>query len=447
MKTAAIALLVASLAGPAAAQTPPPVERGWDWGFEATTITQTAPSFDAPYEGPHSFRNEGSETSHTTFLTTIFLAARLWPGAWASVQPEFSSGSGVGEGQGVAAFPNQDVLRIPALGAKPYFARLFVQQVIPLGDSASAGEPEPPGRPEEKFSPGGAHLFAASGLRLEITAGKIALPDVFDGSEASDAHHGLMSWGLANNGAWDFAADTRGYTWGLTVACEGGPVAARAGAYAMPETANGPAYDHDFSKAHGLNAEVEWDFDPAADGAVRVLAYLNRARMGNYEASLTLAPPGTAPDITATREEGRSKYGFGLNTQRRFGAVVLFGRLGWNDGQNESFAYTEIDRTASLGASHSGAPWGRERDVVRLAVVVSGLSDAHRRYLEAGGLGFQLGDGRLSYAPEWVAELNYDARLTAGVSTGLDAQLVVNPGYNRDRGPIAVLGVRVHVHR
>ena len=214
----------------------------------------------------------------------------------------------------------------------------------------------------------------------------------------------------------------------------------------MPETANGSTYDHDFSKAHGLNAEVEWDFDPAAEGALRVLGYLNRARMGNYEASLALAPPGTAPDITATREEGRSKYGFGLNAQRRFGAILLFGRLGWNDGHTESFAYTEIDRTASIGALHSGSPWSREQDSVRLAVVVSGISDAHRRYLEAGGLGFQLGDGRLTYGPEWVAELDYDVRLTMGVSVGLDAQFVVNPGYNRDRGPITVLGFRVHVH-
>ncbi len=445
MKTPAAALIAAALAMPAAAQTAPPAERWWDWGFQATAITQTAPSFDAPYEGPHSFLNEGSQSAHTTFLTTLALAARLWPGAWASVQPEFSGGSGVGGGQGVAAFPNQDVLRVPSLGAKPYLARVFVQQAFPLG--APEGEPAVPGKPEEKFSPGGAHLFAARGPRLEITLGKLSLADVFDGSEASDAHHGLMSWGHVNNGAWDFAADTRGYTWGLTVAYEGGPVAARAGAYAMPEVANGPTYDHDFSKAHGLNAEVEWDFDTEHAGALRVLGYVNRARMGDYEASLALAPPGTAPDITATREEGRSKYGFGLNAQRRLGEFVLFGRLGWNDGRTESFAYTEIDSTASLGASHTGAPWDREKDTLRLAVVVSGLSDLHRRYLEAGGLGFQIGDGKLSYGPEWVAELDYDARLTEGVSVGLDAQLVVNPGYNRDRGPITVLGLRVHVHR
>jgi high affinity Mn2+ porin len=445
VKTAASLLLAAAWAIPAAAQTPPPAERWWDWGFQATTITQTAPSFDAPYEGPHSFLNEGSQSAHTTFLTTLPLAAHLWPGAWASIQPEFSGGSGVGGGQGIAAFPNQDVLRVPSLGAKPYFARVFVQQSFPLG--APEGELAAPGKPEEKFSPGGAHLYAVRGPRLEVTLGKMSLADVFDGSEASDAHHGLMSWGHVNNGAWDFAADTRGYTWGLTVAYEGSSVAARAGAYAMPEIANGPTYDHEFSKAHGLNAEVEWDFDAEQAGALRVLGYVNRARMGDYAASLALAGPGGVPDITATREEGRSKYGFGLNAQRRVGGFVLFGRLGWNDGKTESFAYTEIDRTVSLGASHTGAPWGREADIVRLAVVVSGLSDAHRRYLEAGGLGFQIGDGRLSYGPEWLAELDYDARLTAGVSVGLDAQLVANPGYNRDRGPITVLGLRVHVHR
>jgi high affinity Mn2+ porin len=421
----------------------------WDWGFEATTITQAAPSFDAPYAGPKSFQNDGSENAKTTLLTTIFFGARLWKGAWISVQPEFSGGSGVGGGQGIAGFPNQDVLRVPSIGGKPYIARFFVQQTIPLGDPA-AGEPEAPSKPEEKFSPGGAHLYAASGRRLEITFGKIALPDIFDGNDVSgEAHHRLMNWALVNNGAWDFAADTRGYTWGLALALEGGPVAVRAGAFAMPEIANGVELDHQFREAHAENLEVEWDFDPAHAGAVRFLSFLNHARMGSYADSLaSAASTNTVPDITATREAGRTKYGFGLNAERKVGGdVSLFSRAGWNDGANESFAYTEIDRTVSVGASHSGKPWGRPEDVLVGAVVVNGLSDPHRRYIEAGGVGFQIGDGRLNYGLEWVAELDYAARLTDGVSVGLDVQYVVDPGYNKDRGPIAVYGLRVHVHR
>ncbi len=424
-----------------AAEEPP----RFDWGLAATVLTQTAPSFTSPYEGPNSFRNDGSAKPAATFVATLFGAVRLWNGAWLSLQPEFSDGSGVGGGTGIAAYVNQDVLRIPSIGGKPYVARVFLQQTIPLGP---AGEnPEAPGRPEEKFLPAGNHLFAFPGRRLEFTFGKICLADVFDGNDlVRDAHHGFWSWGLVNDGAWDFAADTRGYTWGLTIAYEGGPLAARAGVYMMPEVANGPAYDHDLAHAHGVNAEVEWDFAPERQGAVRLLGYVNEARMGRYEEALA-APGDPPPDITATREVGRRKWGLALNAQLRFGRDLgAFARLGWNDGATESFAYTEIDRTLQAGVALSGGSWKRPGDTLFAAVAVSGLSGPHRSYLEAGGLGFQLGDGRLDYGLETVFELDYAATLTTAISAGLDAQYVVNPGYNRDRGPILAFGARLHAH-
>ncbi len=419
-----------------------------DWGFQATTITQFAPSFHSSYEGPNSFLNEGSGKPATTFVPTLFLAARLWEGAWASIQPEFSDGSGVGGGVGVAAYANQDVLRTPTIAGRPYLARLFIQQAIPLGAPEAEGETPPVA--EEKFLPGGNHLFGIRGRRrLEVTFGKVSLPDFYDAADfGREAHHGLMSWGLVNTGSWDFAADTRGYTWGLTVAYEGGPVAVRAGTYAMPETANGATYDHHFSKAHGDNLEIEWNFDPANRGAVRLLGYVNNANMGSYEESSALAAStGSTPDVRDTRQEGRKKYGCSLNAQRLLAPDLgAFLRLGWNDGKTETFAFTEIDRNAVLGLSHSGTPWKRPEDWLILAVAVDGLSGPHRRYLEAGGLGFQLGDGKLNYGLETVIELNYAAQVTTAVSVGLDGQYVVNPGYNKDRGPITIYGIRLHVH-
>ncbi len=444
----AATLLACFWAGEGLAQSTDAAGPRWDWGFEATAITQFAPSFTSPYEGPNSFRNEGSGKPATTFVTTLYGAVRLWKGAWISLQPEFSDGSGVGGGTGIAGFPNQDVLRIPALAGRPYIARAFIQQGFALGETK--GTYEAPPNPESKFPPGGDHLLGVHGTpRIEITFGKLNVADIFDTNDfVSDAHHGLMSWGLVNDGAWDFAADTRGYTWGLTVACEGGDLSARAGAYMMPAVANGIELDHHLGDAHAVNAEVEWTFDPERQGAVRLLGYVNSANMGSYDASLDrAAESGGPPDVTATREPGRKKYGLGLNAQVRVtGDLGLFGRLGWNDGKTESFAYTEIDRTAVLGAIQKGTLWKRPLDGVTLAVAVSGLSAAHRRYLEDGGLGFQLGDGRLDYAPEIVTELDYAARVTAAVSVGLDAQLVVNPGYNRDRGPVTVWGIRLHVH-
>ncbi len=232
------------------------------------------------------------------------------------------------------------------------------------------------------------------------------------------------------------------------MAYEGATLSARAGAYMMPAVANGVELDHDLREAHAVNAEIEWDFDRKREGAVRLLRYVNSANMGSYEKSLALAAAsGTTLDITATREPGRKKYGAGLNAQYRLTSQLgLFGRLGWNDGKTETFCYTEIDQTAVLGALQSGAPWKRPVDDVSLAVAVNGISTVHRQYLEAGGLGFQLGDGRLNYAPELVTELDHAATVTAAVSVGLDVQYVVNPGYNRDRGPITIYGVRLHVH-
>ncbi|HEV2064778.1 MAG TPA: carbohydrate porin [Thermoanaerobaculia bacterium] len=381
---------------------------------------------------------------------TLYGGARLWKGAWLCVQPEFATGNGVGGGAGAAAYPNVEIVRVASIIGKPYIARAFLQQVLSFGSPADGDAAPADGNPEEKFSPGGGRPLGgpAMGLRLVFTFGKISLPDVFDTNDfIGDGRHGLGNWALANNGAWDYAADTRGYTWGFTVAWEGGPMAARVGAYAMPSKPNGPNYDHDLARAHGINGEIEWVFDPAHEGVARLTAYQNRARMGSYDEALALANGGV-PDLAPTREPGREKWGLGFNSQRRFSdAWGVSLRLGWNDGKNETFAYTEIDRTISLGVSHPADFWGRPKDRVYLAAVVSGLSGAHRRYLAAGGSGFQLGDGKLNYSPEVAAELDYLAIVTRAVGVSLDVQYLSHPGFNADRGPIAVFGLRLHIHR
>jgi high affinity Mn2+ porin len=435
-------------------------------GAEATTITMVAPSFRDPYQGENSFRNEGSARPATTLTMTLFTAASLWRNAFVSVQPEFAGGNGPGGGTGIAGYPNFDVVRIPSLNARPYIARAFIQQDIPLGNpppattgnqtpspgierSESAAESGSDEIPESKFSPGVGHRFglAPDVRRLEITFGKIAALDVFDLNDFSgDPHHQLMNWALPVNGAWDYAADTRGYTWGLTVALEGGRFNARFGEYTMPSVANGPRFDSHYGNAHSENLELEWQVDPDHQGVVRVLGYLNHARMGNYDEAIATAG-SQVPDITATREPGRKKVGAGLNLQRSLGTGWgIFSRVGWNDGRTETFAFTEIDRTASLGVSRKGLPLGRQGDQLIAALTLNGLSGPHRRYLEAGGLGFQIGDGDLNYGYETIIELNYTAKMTRGLAVSVDYQHVTSPGYNRDRGPISIYGLRVHVH-
>jgi high affinity Mn2+ porin len=425
----------------------------FDWGYQATVITQTAPVFASPYMGPRSFADEGSSRASTTLTTTLYTGLVLWQGAWVSVQPEFAAGLGVGGGQGIAAYVNQDAVKSGnSIKQTPYLARVFIHQDISLG--SGPGEAEFEGgdgnRDLDAFvADSNSHFESGAKQRLEITLGKFSLPDFFDSNEvAGDVHHRLMNWALVNNGSWDYSADARGYTWGIVLGLFEGPISARLALTAMPSEANGIQFDKALSEAHAENAEFSWEFNASKKGVLRLLAWQNHARMGSYEEALRSASESgdAAPDITASRHPGRTKRGVGVNIGGDLGEWSAFLRTGWSDGKNESFAYTEIDRTVSLGVAHAANFLGRPKDTLVMGFVASGLSSLHRRYLAAGGIGFQIGDGRLNYACEQVLEGNYNAQVTRNVSLAIDVQRVWNPGYNHDRGPISVYGVRIHLH-
>ncbi|HKB72106.1 MAG TPA: carbohydrate porin [Thermoanaerobaculia bacterium] len=446
---------LAACAAPLLARPPADEPPRADFGYQATTITQDAPSFRDPYEGPRSFRSEGSGQFSTTLSISIFTGLRLWKNAWISIDPEFLVGHGPGGGTGLGAFVNGDSVHAGLLQQRPYLARAFFHQDVPIGPRSPGPSPtdgESTERDLGAFLTGTDSRFRVpgQGSRLEITVGKVSLPDFMGSNDvAGDTHHRLMNLALITDGSWDYAADARGYTWGAIVELhlESPAIAVRFGSFALPREANGLELDHDYPRARGDNLELEWDFDPESSGVAKVLAWENRGRMGNYEEALAEAGSG-APDITAARAKGRTKRGIGVNLQRSFAKEWgVFLRGGGNDGRNETFCYTEIDRSFSAGVSHPGTFWRRPEDTVTVGVVGDGLSAAHRRYLARGGVGFQLGDGRLDYAHEIVAEANYDAPVGRATSVGLDVQRVWNPGYNADRGPIMVYGVRLHLHR
>jgi len=250
------------------------------------------------------------------------------------------------------------------------------------------------------------------------------------------------------NGAWDYPADTRGYTWGIVQEFHTRNWSLRYGAAAEPKTANGPRFDRRLFRDRGDTFEGERRYSIGDHpGAIRLLGYVNHADAGTYADALRLsAQTGSAPDVTATRRVGTLKYGSGLNIEQEIRRDIgFFVRLGWNDGKTESFAFTAIDRLASGGVSVTGTRWKRKNDVAATSVTASGISGVHALYLARGGYDFLIGDGKLNYSQEYVWDTYYNARLFPGFFAGYDLQYVRNPAYNHDRGPVWISSIRLHL--
>src|SRR5262245_40937969 len=399
---------------------------------KGTVVSQGNWQFRSPYVGPNSFLP--IVNYRTTETATLYLAARICDGGDIIFNPEIAGGRGLSSTLGIAGFPNGEATRVGVPQPTPYIARLLYRHTIGLGGELEDTEDGP-----NEFK------GKRDVNRITIRIGKMSAVDIFDDNKFShDPREQFLNWSLMYNGAWDYPANTRGYTYGMTLEYNTKDVALRYGVFGEPAVANGEDIDPRFLQANGHAFEFErrytWDEHPAK---LRFLAYLNNAHMGNYRQALLLMPVN--PDITLTRAY-RIKYGFGLNWEQElredFG---VFARLGWNDGHTESWAFTEIDATAALGLSLKGMCWGRKKDEVGAALVINGLSNGHRDYLAAGGLGFIIGDGRLSYGEEMILETYYNWQVRKGIEISLDFQAVENPAYNRDRGPVAILGLRVHM--
>lgn len=406
---------------------------------QTTLIPQGNLPFRSPYQGAYSL--DPSLKYRATATTTLFLGARLFENSEVYFNPELAAGGGIGNPLngtvGFGGFPNGEATRTGAPQPTPYIARLFWKQTIGLG-----GEQE---KIEEAAN-------ALGGLvdvnRITLRFGKMSAGDVFDDNAYShDPRTQFMNWGLMYNGAWDYPANVRGYTYGGAAEWNTKLWSFRYGIFAEPAVANGAAFDPQILRANANTFEVERRFKIAdRPGSVAVLAYLNNAHMGSYRLALQTAAqqPDGLPDIQSTRDY-RIKYGVGMTAEQELtDDIGLFGRLGWNDGQSETWAFTEIDRTASIGVQIKGTRWKRPDDRFGVALLFNGLSDAHRDYLAAGGVGFIVGDGRLNYSPEQIVETYYNFQLKKGIVVGLGFTGVNHPGYNRDRGPVAIGTLRLH---
>jgi len=419
---------------------------------QANIIFQADPPFHSPYEGVNSFISRGEYKTSLVGTVYLGLQVRRAPRTATDFLLDFESagGRGLSEALGIAGFTNLDVVRNPNLGSKPYLARVQLRQTIGLTSKMVEAE-------RDNF-----HLpTLVPERRVELRAGKMGLPDTLDLNEGgSDSHLQFMNWTVDNDGAWDYAADTRGYTYGLIGEYYDKAFTARYALALMPTIANGIDLDWNLRRASGQNVEVEVRkpllgplLKPDRKGTVRLLGYTNHAHMGRYRDAVEayLAGKTPIPDIISVEKFSAVKYGFGFNADQEITANLgVFARVGWNEGQHESFAYTEVDQTVELGADYSLASGifhlpPRPLDKLGLAFVSNAIKHDHQEYLKLGGRGFILGDGNLSYGRENILEGFYNIHAWRGLFYAFDTQFIDHPGYNTARGPVVVFSVRAHV--
>ena len=429
-----------------AVELPPGPDSRWPQllGAQYTFIEQWQSALQSPYEGTHSLLPGGDQQPTHTIGGYSGWAPFNWAQLYFDV--EKFMGAGVSGATGLGGLTNGDVIRAGTVGLKKefYIARLYARFMVPLGSGTvhvERGQDQLPG-------------FEAT-HRLEFKAGWLSAADDFDHNRyGGSTRTQFMNWSLWQNTAWDYAADTRGYTYGFVLGYISPQWSVKYGMYRMPTVANGQTLET-LNRAREQNLELT--LSPASlTTTVRLLAYLNTARLGDYQQALAnAAASGTVPDIAADAENGRHKVGFGINLEQPLadeGNTGIFTRLGWNDAHTEDFVFTEVDRLASLGGQLSGVHWHRSEDYLGVGLVAEGLSSPHRDYLAAGGSGFLLGDGRLNYAHEQIFETYYRAgwSWTIGqaplrLQLSPDFQYVQNPGFNRDRGPVRFYAVRLHL--
>jgi high affinity Mn2+ porin len=399
--------------------------------FQQTVVSQTKLKINAPYSGTNSLTT--AEETQASITATLFTGVKLWEGAEAYFNAELSGGSGLSGAKGIAGFTNGEAFRIGDAAPKIYLARLYLKQTIALSndfETVDDGINQVATKYPKKY--------------LRFILGKFCLSDFFDSNSYShDPRSQFMNWALMSHGAWDYAANVRGYTSGYVIEYGSPKVGIRFSTTAVPTTANGPDLNYKFAKNYSHSFEVNKKFgEIGKETTVRLLGYYTKTYMGNYAEAIKR----TDKDVTETRINGRNKVGTGLNVEQKItDNAGIFFRASWNDGKNETWAFTEIDRSISVGFSNNGTKWKRPNDTFGLALVANGLSNEHRDYLASGGYGFIVGDGKLNYGLEKIVESYYNIHLhDRHFWVSPNYQFVVNPAYNKDRGPVSVFSLRAH---
>lgn len=421
-------------AGPANGQPALPESTDWNVHTQTTFIASAYPAFRSPYAGTNSLPGGGQ--ARETWTTTAFLGVRLWQGGEFYFNPELAQGFGLNGTLGLAGFPNGEAQKAGAAYPKFRPQRYYFKQTFGLG-----GE-------QEDVADGFNQLPGKRDIdRVTVIVGRFAVGDYFDGnSYAKDPRIDFMNWAMWSSAAYDFPADLPGYTRGAVVELNRKDWAVRAGLFEVPSAPNSDVLTF---KTGGAVVEFEGRyaiFDQP--GKLRLGAFANRGNTGNYREALAIEGADPTLDINnvmASIRRDNLKYGFYANAEQQIARDVgIFARASWNDGQNEILSFTDIDRSLSGGLSIKGSYWGRPSDTIGVGGAVNGLSSAHRDFLAAGGLGLLIGDGRLNYSNERILETYYAFAIDKNFTFTADYQLITNPAYNADRGPVSIFSGRLH---
>jgi hypothetical protein len=415
----------------------------WTSHFQLTVIGQKHSGFPSPYKGENSLA-DSVEPAAVSLTSTLFLGRRLWKGGAIYVDPEVAGGKGLSFATGVAGALNGETYRVGATEPQVFIARAYFQQQIPLCNTEYEYVPDDLNQLADRMATD----------RITISVGKFAISDFFDyNSYGKDPRTQFFNWSIWANGAWDYPADTRGYTYGIVTELIKPCWSIRFSSVAVPRIANYHLLEYKLPKAHSETLEIEHKISiNKRGGDLQLIFSHTRSKAPSYKDGINALATNDnfLLDVISGDAENKSyggkKFGLGLNLEQELTKEIgFFSRVGWNDGKYASWAFTEIDQTFTAGLSVKGNWWKRGEDIFGIAFANNGISSDHRNFLKEGGYGFIIGDGKLNYGHETIIESYYNAKLLKFLWLGFDYQFVKNPGYNKDRGPVHVFGLRGHV--
>ena len=418
------------------------------WGLpvnlhgQSTYINQRYNNFNSAYSGQNSLSAINSMSY--TWSGTLFFGARLAPNTDVYFNPEVISGAPFSGLVGLGGFTNGEGSKATSAQAKFYSARAFVRHTINQEGDKVLLENE-----------ANQITQTVSSNRVVITGGQFSTLDIFDDSRyAKDPRIQFMNWGNMTYLAYDYAADARGYSWGLAGEWYLDHWVMRASRMLAPKNPNGRDLNWQIFNAYGDQAEIERQHHIGKlPGKVSVLAYRNKMILARFQDATNYVLANNAQGTQAinnVRNNYQYKTGVGIHGEQALTHDLgIYGRAFTSDGNTETMSFTEADNSISIGMGMNGTSWSRPKDSIGISVMQNGLSNNRKNYLQAGGVSYFIGDyagpGKtISYRPERIAELYYNATVVKNVLAGLNFQHITNPAYNSARGPVNILSFRIH---